>query len=508
MRIVVVEDEAPIREGMVKLLGKINPDYRVVGKAEDGQRGCEIIYREKPDLVILDIQMPKMGGLEMLARIREQGISCKAIVLTAYSEFDYAKRAIDYGVTGYLLKPIKIPELEQALRYAEEEIQKEKSTEYVFSLDNIFLGCLNGQLKPDEDFHRMTKKWYGFSVNDPVEMMIIWLGDGYEAQRKKVRGFLENIAVHTKKYHMYIREVDRWNIVLLVLYRLPEGESQYGTYRRIIYPMLCRSVEKPVVGLWKSLGHLLDLSKAYPELKKDIEWNLWYNGSELIRREEIQKLHPVPMKYPVELEDRAKAGLLIRNKKELVVCYEKLFEYFNKEIHSPSQIKEFLIRFSWNIASAQRVRKEESELRIQRILRKIADAVTWEQIREALQEFMEIISFSMQEKEEPSVSEMVRKAKELIKRYYNQGITLEEAAGKLFVSEEYLSAQFKKETGRTFTETVRKYRMEKVKELLLETHLKLNQIAELAGYSDPKYMSKVFKEEVGMLPTEFRKSVH
>ena len=96
----------------------------------------------------------------------------------------------------------------------------------------------------------------------------------------------------------------------------------------------------------------------------------------------------------------------------------------------------------------------------------------------------------------------------MIRKYYNQGITLEETARKLFVSEEYLSAQFKKQTGNTFTETVRKYRIEKVKELLVETHLKMNQIAELSGYSDPKYMSRVFKEEVGMLPTEYRKESH
>lgn len=319
---------------------------------------------------------------------------------------------------------------------------------------------------------------------------------------------LENVAAHTKRYHAYVREIDRWNVILMILYRLPAGESQYISYRRNVYPMLCSNLERPVAGIWRSMEHLLDMPKLYAELKRDIEWNLWYKGSELIRREEIEKLQPVPMKYPVELEDRAKAGLLIKSKEELVICYEQLFQYFMREIHSPSQVKEFLIRFSWNIASAQKVRKEESELRIQRILQQIADAVTWEQIRDALHEFMEIIIFSMKEKEEPSVSEMVRKAKELIKKYYNQGITLEEAAGKLFVSEEYLSTQFKKETGRAFTETVRKYRIEKVKELLLETHLKLNQIAELAGFSDPKYMSKVFKEEVGMLPNEFRKSVH
>ena len=100
---------------------------------------------------------------------------------------------------------------------------------------------------------------------------------------------------------------------------------------------------------------------------------------------------------------------------------------------------------------------------------------------------------------------LAQRAGQLMQEYYNQGITLEEIARKLCVSEEYLSAQFKKETGKTFTETIRGYRIEKVKELLLQTTLKLNQIADLAGYTDPKYMSKVFKDEVGVTPAEYRK---
>lgn len=82
---------------------------------------------------------------------------------------------------------------------------------------------------------------------------------------------------------------------------------------------------------------------------------------------------------------------------------------------------------------------------------------------------------------------------------------MEEIAEKLHVTEEYLSTQFRKETGRTFTETIRGYRIERIKELLTATNWKLTKIAELAGYTDPKYMSRVFKEETGMLPLEYRK---
>ena len=92
----------------------------------------------------------------------------------------------------------------------------------------------------------------------------------------------------------------------------------------------------------------------------------------------------------------------------------------------------------------------------------------------------------------------------MIEEYYSQGITLEEVARKLSVTPEYLSRQYRKETGRSFTEEVRGVRVEKVKTLLLGTDLNMTQIAAMTGFSDPKYMSKVFKEEMGMLPADYR----
>ena len=141
-------------------------------------------------------------------------------------------------------------------------------------------------------------------------------------------------------------------------------------------------------------------------------------------------------------------------------------------------------------------------------MQEILIAVSWRQIRQAMEKFLQALHFdAFLEEGDEALSPLVRKALQLVRKYYDQGITLEEIAGTLFVSEEYLSTQFKKETGAGFTETVKGYRINRIKGLLLGTRLKLNQIAELTGYSDPKYMSRVFKEETGMLPTEFRKSV-
>ena len=136
-------------------------------------------------------------------------------------------------------------------------------------------------------------------------------------------------------------------------------------------------------------------------------------------------------------------------------------------------------------------------------MQQITYAISWKQIEKAIQGLERMISY---EHKFEQYSTLIQKAMEIIRKEYDSGITLEEVASQLYVSEEYLSSQFKKETGYNFTETVRKYRIEKIKELLRTTKYKMNQIAGLVGYSDPKYMSKVFKEEEGILPTEYRRN--
>lgn len=127
MRVAIVEDEIRIREGLEKLLLKEAGRYQVVGLAEDGKEGLDLILREKPDLVIADIRMPFMDGIEMLTAIRAAGLMTKAIVLSAYSEFAYAQQAMKLGVSEYLLKPIVVDELTQALLGIEAQLRDQKN---------------------------------------------------------------------------------------------------------------------------------------------------------------------------------------------------------------------------------------------------------------------------------------------------------------------------------------------------------------------------------------------
>ena len=508
MKIVIVEDETPIREGLAKILRKIDPDYEVEGIAADGQEGYSLVCQTKPDLIILDIEMPKMSGLEMLAKLRAKGYQCKVLILSAYSDFNYAKQAIELDIENYLLKPIKIPELKKALRQVEDSLAKEQSREKAFSIEGIFLSCLNGQIKPDEQFHNMTRERFGFSLEEPAEVFAVWLGDGYEEQKKLARELLEDVGAHTVKFASYVIEADAWKMLIMILYRL-EGESQYIYFQKSVSPMLCSHLKSPIVLLWRHVDDLLALSTVITEMQKDREWNLLLGKGFLIRRRDVENIKVVPLKHPSELEDKACQAIKRLDTEAAADCFKALFEYYQEAPHTPEEVKKSLIAFTWAIINAYKETNEiVADLKVQAILREMSEAVSWNQIDASLHQLFYLINAKSKKEEEVPVSVLVQKAQQMIRKYYDQGITLDEIADKLFVSEEYLSAQFKKETGATFSETIRKYRIEKVMELLLDTHLKLNQIAELAGYSDPKYMSRVFKEEVGMLPNEFRKSAH
>ena len=138
MRVLIVEDEIRISEGIEKLLHKIDSGYEIVGIAADGLEGLNLCRQLHPDLVITDVQMPEMDGLRMLEAVYGEGISTKAIVISAYSEFEYARGAMKLGVTEYLLKPVNLSEFTNALENIKRQIIEDnrKKPDKVGTLDH------------------------------------------------------------------------------------------------------------------------------------------------------------------------------------------------------------------------------------------------------------------------------------------------------------------------------------------------------------------------------------
>ena len=126
MKIIIVEDERKSLMGLTALIGQLGERWDIVGTAGNGEEGVRLIAREQPDVVITDVMMEQMDGLEMMEAIRNQGNECKFIVLSGYADFKFAQKAIQLGSVDYLLKPVTKKTLREVLERVEQKIREEK----------------------------------------------------------------------------------------------------------------------------------------------------------------------------------------------------------------------------------------------------------------------------------------------------------------------------------------------------------------------------------------------
>lgn len=126
-KIVIVEDEFRTRQGLGHLINKVDLGCRVIGDAENGYEGLKMIRDLEPDIVITDIRMPKMDGLEMIEKVKAMGIGCVFVILSGYADFEYARQGLRLGVKEYLLKPATISDVKELLRKLSDEGKQEEN---------------------------------------------------------------------------------------------------------------------------------------------------------------------------------------------------------------------------------------------------------------------------------------------------------------------------------------------------------------------------------------------
>lgn len=507
MKIVIVEDEAVIRGGLAGLIPKLSPEYEIAGLASDGREGLEVIARTHPDLVIMDIQMPEMDGLEMLRRLREREVMCRVIVLTAYNKFEYAKQAIHLGIENYLLKPIKIPELQETLdkiyRQYQEEAEQNGIRERLFSLEQIIRGCILAEVEIDDNLDRIIRSQYGVGTEDSLAICGVSLDEHYDEDREQVVRTIESYAGKSGDYAYTLIQSSRFHMILFVLYRMKDPDALYRRSIRTIAPAMIRNLKHTPVMEWILCRGFHELPEAFGKLVDCRKWNLCFPVGTMIPVRELENHETVPLRYSMQIEGHLKTAVIERRQDSYQKVLQMLIRECQSGTHHPDEIREICVRFCLAIlAETQVIGRIDPRISRQDVVGRVSGAVTWETIEKVFEELYH--SVVAENENDANISPLIRHAIRIIEGCYSEGITLEELAGKLGVLQEYLSTQFKKETGSTFKETVRRYQIVRVKELLLQSNLKLGQIADMAGYSDPKYMSRVFREEVGMLPTEFR----
>lgn len=504
MKVVIIEDEIRIREGLSRLIGKLRPDYTIAGDAEDGIAGLQLILQSEPDIIFTDIRMPGMDGLQMLSQAYEKGCRAKAIVLSAYSEFEYARQAMRLGVKEYILKPLSVGDISESLFRVETEIQKEQNTERIFDTpEQIFLGVVSGTLEGSRKTKEKLAEQFSIAPEERYSCITIYLGSRYESEKEWTQKELTKLMQLRKEKHFLILALDREKLMLVLVY----GYADAKELERWVQYWLLQDRGKSIRGAVGFVGDLdlAELNETIETLIKYMEWNISLGDEVMISYPKITRLQTNPCVYPLEIEHQMKQALCTGQGEKIDQSIADFYASFQSgEIYEPREIKGNFVRFLWTLlnTASELGMLEGEKLEQQLLLEQVMRARTAEELYAVGKSLTDRLDLCADD----SLHLTVKRAQGLIREFYQSGITLDEIAAKMKVTPEYLSTRFHRETGVTFSNYIKNYRLTKAKELLIGTDLKLYEIADQVGYADAKYFSRVFRETTGQLPADYRKT--
>ncbi len=504
MDILIVEDEILIRDGIKTLLSKMEDDWTVVGEATNGKDGLQLLQQYQPDVVITDIKMPEMDGLEMLTNMRELGLDTEAIVLSAYSEFEYARKAMKLGVTEYLLKPIAFNDFSQALQNVKTKVieGRQEKPEQIGTLEQIFELFIEGRIKNDPETANYLKNNYNITEQQSLGIVCIYLGFKYDDINEKIKTHFQHaFSIYSELSYAFISFPYRKSLVA-ILYNYTDSKD---LERWLQSQLLDYAPENVSVG-WTEVSAVNALQAGFEALYTYMDWSISLKHGILISYPKICQIQTASCIYPIDLESRIKVAISENDWDTVKTTVEDFQNSFNDgKIYAPKEIKECYVHFLWAFIEIAREMGclDERDFDYQKLIEMIMNAKMMEELDDVSDSVLKRVCPKHEEIGTTHLT--VKRAKSMIHEYYQTGITLEDISRKLNVTSEYLGTLFHKEVGVTFSTYMKNCRIDKAKELLCGTELKLGEIAKQVGYTDPKYFSKVFKDVTGMLPTEYRR---
>ena len=509
MKVVVVEDEIRIREGLCKLIQKMFPEMEIVGIAENGQAGISCIETYKPDLVITDIKMPVMDGLEMLRNVQDKGLYPKVIVLTAYSEFSYAQQAVRLGVQDYLIKPVVVQEFVQVMGKIQQmcELEGKRTPDSIGHLENIVSGVIHGTSAIDGQVEDFLVHKYGIRVDMPILELLVYMGELYTDGHKRKREELIRLLQNEKGLRCCPVDLEYEKSILIMIYGYESRQAFERWYQNRMLLQKRDEYERRIsYGLIEVEG-IKAVREGYQQLLPYMDWTIVLGDDVLISYPKTTKVQTEVCIYPVDLENQLKSAICTGEKEKIEKIMQKFEDHFSGgKIFLPKEIKESYVRFLWSFLNVAKeinmIEYREIDQRV--LLNRIMSAKTKYELSACCKELLATIRIEKSEAESANIA--VKKAQSMIHEFYADGITLGEIADRLNMTQEYLGSQFHKELGVPFSVYIRNYRLSKAKELLIGTQLKQYEVAERVGYTDAKYFARVFKEFVGMSPAEYRKT--
>ncbi|OXM13540.1 response regulator transcription factor [Paenibacillus herberti] len=496
-KILLVEDEVFVRRKLRKLIQWEKHGFTVAGEASDGEEALELIHRIQPELVITDIMMPGMDGLELLRQVRSEGVNCRFVMLTCMGEFEYARKALELGASGYVLKlSMSISEMEDLLLKTGKEIERstqQEQLELIGAFDRYYL-----QLRESLPL---------LSVDETASLLVAPPVPPAAFGRVCLLSFLQSEAKPNTEALIASGAVSSSSKIW------PGAFSTEGVTTLFFWSDADLTVnpqalpDRSVRGVYSDSVAPSRLQEEWPRLLI-LANERWYEDTEGI----AEASGVLAQVKQADQADHEKSHSW-RMEKEIIAAFEQsrphdaeaaLSAYWREMRNSRVQISHVwqtarsLDRIFTNIAGAAATGFSSFDPETARshneLLSRLAERSTG------------LISrmsggATRQGTSHPEINRIL----DYLERYYADNITLKAMSRLVSMDEHYLSRLFKQKTGETFICYLQKLRVKKAKLLLKETGQPISEIGYSVGFPNDNYFVKTFKKWSDVTPGQYRK---
>ena len=527
-KVILVDDEAEVIDMIEKKIHWNDLGFEVAGSATNGVKALELVEKLQPDVVLTDIKMPYMDGLELSRRLNREYPNIYIMLCTGFDEFEYAKEAVHLEIKEYMLKPVNATELSESLtnlkhtldREREEKLNVKKLNDYFQEVlpklqSNFFISLIEGRVEK-HDYERFLQA-YQVDMKGPLFGCVIF----HTSENHVPEGMNPLLLSMSVEREIKQRLMDQWNCrefiymgnALLILELDAEDKITQITdacdrFCRWAYRIMGAVV---TAGIGTVCDSLYEISLSYERAREAVSYRVLYGTKRAIN---IGEIVPKEQIKPVQSEESRMQTLFrairIGDSAEIERAAHGEMEKLHKNTETMSQYNlatmEIVSGF-FKFCTDNSLDFNKISGNMQNIYEKVSQ-MDESSLTAWIVQMSETISEKLKCARNSSARRLIVEAQNIVQeRYMEADISLDEVCAVLGVSNSYFSSVFKKEAGKSFISYLTDYRMDIAAEMILNTDEKSYIIAEKVGYLDANYFSYVFKKKFGVSPSKYRASV-
>ncbi|PYG89179.1 two-component system response regulator YesN [Ruminiclostridium sufflavum DSM 19573] len=519
LKVLLVDDEPYMLEGLRVMIDWKSYGFNICGEASNGEDALEIIKMSDPDLIITDIRMPRMDGLELIRTACEKLRStAKFVILSGYDDFNYAKQAMMYKIKNYLLKPLDDDELRDVVSKLSAEIMLERrkaeniNKQLTFIANQCLQRLINGENKPT--LIERTKMLLNLKERYEYRCVMLYIDSlnglarktgkmDTEIKRNKVIELLQAELGIEYQYNIFEDKEER--ICLIICEDMPFYHQLEAFLTRL--QLKLRNMTGACVSLAYSAPakEIAVLSEMYRQALFALDFKFYMGDNSIIGYTEVQNEKLCYQVYNPDFSDLLH-HIRINGSESLKEEVQSIFNCFCDAKSAPEIIVAYLNNFLLELVRVIHEFDGVSKDTLQMVLEfdNFSGYPSLDSLSEAFLERCIYAANYIDNLKKSDSQYVIYEIKNYINGHYHQDIKLKKVAAMFYMNPVYLGQLFKKATGMQFNDYLNYVRIEEAKKLLRQTNMKVVEISKVVGYKDPKYFVQKFKATTNTSPSSFK----